>query len=179
MFLNWLNDVVAERAYSRKLEQEADHVGLEILALAGYDPRAMLDLWELLAAVEAEAEASGRGKSLEQRFQLLRTHPTSQARQEAIAKNLPKAMKLWTEARAPKRATIEMIFEQKKKGMRAGLGGGVRAVAVEKELAAPTAAAGATTEPATVEATSPATTQAQVEVQSELEEAESETEREV
>jgi predicted Zn-dependent protease len=113
MFLNWLNDVVAERAYSRKIEEEADSVGLEIMARAGYDPRAMLDLWELMAAVEADAEAMGYGGSLESRFQLLRTHPTSEARQEAIASQLPKAMRLWQEARAPQRATIERILAEK------------------------------------------------------------------
>ncbi|KLT42312.1 hypothetical protein CC85DRAFT_285716 [Cutaneotrichosporon oleaginosum] len=113
MFLNWLNDVVAERAYSRKIEEEADSVGLEIMARAGYDPRAMLDLWELMAAVEADAEAMGYGRSLESRFQLLRTHPTSEARQEAIANQLPKAMRLWQEARTPQRAAIEKILAEK------------------------------------------------------------------
>lgn len=113
MFINWLNDVVAERAYSRKLEQEADSVGLDIMARAGYDPRAMLDLWELMAAVEADAEAMGYTRSMESRFPLLRTHPTSEARQEAIASHLPKAMQLWQERRAPKRATIEKILAEK------------------------------------------------------------------
>jgi Zn-dependent protease with chaperone function len=28
--INWLNDVVATRAYSRKLEEEADAVGLQV-----------------------------------------------------------------------------------------------------------------------------------------------------
>ncbi|BEI80257.1 hypothetical protein CcaverHIS002_0107860 [Cutaneotrichosporon cavernicola] len=114
MFLNWLNDVVAERAYSRKIEEEADSVGLEIMARAGYHPRAMLDLWELMAAVEADAEAMGYGRSIETRFQLLRTHPTSEARQEAIASQLPKAMGLWQAARAPQRATIEKIIAEQK-----------------------------------------------------------------
>lgn len=30
LFINWLNDVVAQRAYSRKLEMEADKVGLDV-----------------------------------------------------------------------------------------------------------------------------------------------------
>lgn len=177
MFLNWLSDVVAERAYSRKLEQEADHVGLEILALAGYDPRAMLDLWELLASVEAEAEANGRSKTMEQRFQLLRTHPTSEARQEAIAHNLPKAMKLWQEARAPKRATIEMIFEQKKKGGTAGAP--VKNKDAEEVRSGEVTAAVATAA-AALETNAPAATQTQVEVEPEPEEEmEPEPEREV
>nr|XP_031860461.1 uncharacterized protein CI109_004072 [Kwoniella shandongensis]KAA5527533.1 hypothetical protein CI109_004072 [Kwoniella shandongensis] len=95
MFINWLNDVVAERAYSRKLEQEADAVGLEIMATAGYDPRAATDLWELMAAVEVDAAAAGHPISIENRFALLRTHPTSEARLEALEKDMPDAMKRW------------------------------------------------------------------------------------
>jgi Zn-dependent protease with chaperone function len=33
VFINWLNDVVATRAYSRKLEEEADAVGLKVTYL--------------------------------------------------------------------------------------------------------------------------------------------------
>lgn len=33
VFINWLNDVVAQRAYSRKLEMEADQVGLNVSAI--------------------------------------------------------------------------------------------------------------------------------------------------
>lgn len=34
VFLNWLNDVVATRGYTRKLEEEADAVGLNVRLLA-------------------------------------------------------------------------------------------------------------------------------------------------
>jgi len=77
MFINWLNDVVAERAYSRKLEEEADAVGLEIMAMAGYDPRAMADLWELMGCVEHDAELEGTTRTLDSRVPFLRSHPTS------------------------------------------------------------------------------------------------------
>jgi hypothetical protein len=69
---NVLNNYVAQRAYSRKLEEEADALGLEVclmnhlmclgrdvkyshtkfMANAGYDPRGALDLWEVMALVE-------------------------------------------------------------------------------------------------------------------------------
>jgi predicted Zn-dependent protease len=81
MFINWLNDVFTERAYSRKLEEEADAVGLEIMAMAGYNPRAMEDLWELMGCVEADAERAGV-QSLDSRVPFLRSHPTSAARHE-------------------------------------------------------------------------------------------------
>jgi predicted Zn-dependent protease len=77
MFINWLNDVVAERAFSRKLEEEADSVGLDIMAMAGYDPRAMADLWELMSCVEHDAEANGTAQTLDSRVRFLRSHPTS------------------------------------------------------------------------------------------------------
>ncbi|WWC64647.1 uncharacterized protein I303_107258 [Kwoniella dejecticola CBS 10117] len=102
LFINWVNDVVAERAYSRKLEQEADAVGLEIMATAGYDPRAAQDLWELMRAVEADAEAAGQAIKVENKFAMLRTHPTSEARQEALAKDMPAALKIWRD-HIPKR----------------------------------------------------------------------------
>ena len=50
--LNWLNDYVAEKSYSRKLEMEADSVGLRIMSRAGYHPDSMLDLWSVMAMVE-------------------------------------------------------------------------------------------------------------------------------
>lgn len=50
------------------------------MATAGYDPRAASDLWELMACVEDDAAAMGQGISVENRFTLLRTHPTSDVR---------------------------------------------------------------------------------------------------
>ncbi|WVQ84705.1 hypothetical protein IAT38_006861 [Cryptococcus sp. DSM 104549] len=95
MFLNYLNDVVAERAYSRKLEMEADSVGLDIMATAGYDPRGAQDLWELMACVEIDAAESGHPISMESKFALLRTHPNSEVRLQALAGDMPEAMKIW------------------------------------------------------------------------------------
>ncbi|KAJ9114480.1 hypothetical protein QFC20_001353 [Naganishia adeliensis] len=107
VFINWLNDVVTERAYSRKLEMEADAVGLNFMATAGYDPRAALDLWDLMAAVEADAAASGTPVSIEDSLSFLHTHPTSQVRQQ----HLPSAMKIWKDARA-KRKNVPIKTEK-------------------------------------------------------------------
>lgn len=84
--INWINDVVAERAYSRKLEEEADAVGLDLMAWAGYDPRCMLDLWELMSCVEADAAASGRPVSVGHKYNFLRTHPATVERQKVATK---------------------------------------------------------------------------------------------
>lgn len=67
------------------------------MAMAGYDPRAALDLWELMECVEEDARNTGQSISVENRFALLRTHPTSEARQEALQKDLDGAMRLWKE----------------------------------------------------------------------------------
>lgn len=68
------------------------------MAAAGYDPRAAIDLWDLMAAVEADAARHGESPSLEDRLTLLRTHPTSHARQEAIARLMPKALGVYEES---------------------------------------------------------------------------------
>lgn len=54
----------------------------QFMASAGYDPRAAFDLWDLMAAVEADAAAHGSPVSVADQFSLLQTHPTSHVRQE-------------------------------------------------------------------------------------------------
>ena len=65
------------------------------MATAGYNPRAALDLWELMRCVEQDAEMSGQSTSIENKFAILRTHPTSEDRHKALEKDLDKAMRLW------------------------------------------------------------------------------------
>jgi predicted Zn-dependent protease len=74
---------------------------MKLMAMAGYDPRAALDLWELMACVEEDARNMGQSTNVENRFALLRTHPTSEDRQDALQKDLNGAMRLWRE-HAPK-----------------------------------------------------------------------------
>lgn len=50
--LNLIHNHVAGKAYSRKLEMEADAVGLRFMSMAGYHPHSMLDLWDVMALVE-------------------------------------------------------------------------------------------------------------------------------
>ena len=112
VFINWLNDIVAQRAYSRRLEMEADKVGLDLMAAAGYDPRAALDLWEMMQAVEADAAQAGHPVSVEEKFALLRTHPTSEARHRALEGDMPGAMKLWRE-HLPRRKQASVSGEKR------------------------------------------------------------------
>ncbi|KAF8303351.1 hypothetical protein DL93DRAFT_2145179 [Clavulina sp. PMI_390] len=92
---NVMNDHLATRAFSRKLEEEADTLGMEFMASAGYDPRGAIDLWEVMALVEEDAAANGQAVTIQDRMTLLRTHPTSIQRQKNLTKLLPKAMELY------------------------------------------------------------------------------------
>ncbi|EIW72227.1 hypothetical protein TREMEDRAFT_25120 [Tremella mesenterica DSM 1558] len=114
VFINWLNDVVATRAYSRKLEEEADSVGLHLMARAGYDPRGALDLWELFQCVERDAQAGKPLSGIENRFVLLRTHPTSEERWKALDKEMSEAVKMWEERRRNKIGSSKSIVETDK-----------------------------------------------------------------
>ena len=74
--------------FSRGDETEADIVGLELAARAGYDPRAGISLWQKMAA-------ASKGRPLE----FLSTHPSDQTRIDDIQHQLPKVMPLYEAAR--------------------------------------------------------------------------------
>ena len=75
--------VALELPNSRNAESEADGVGIEIAAKAGYDPRAAEVLWAKMA------EESGKGES---RFDFLSTHPAPVKRMETLRELAPKMM---------------------------------------------------------------------------------------
>ena len=67
---------------SRKQESEADRIGIELAAKAGYDPHAAPRLWEKML------QASGtKGQS-----DFLSTHPQGEKRQEALTALIPQMM---------------------------------------------------------------------------------------
>jgi predicted Zn-dependent protease len=69
--------------YSRKMEYEADRIGLMYMARAGYDPREAVTFWQRFA------EANKGGKPPE----WLSTHPADDKRVEQIKLLLPDAIK--------------------------------------------------------------------------------------
>lgn len=73
--------------YSRGHETDADLVGIELAARAGYDPRAAVTLWQKMAA-------ASRG----QPPQFLSTHPGHANRIREIEANLPKVMPLYEQS---------------------------------------------------------------------------------
>ncbi|MCF8208747.1 MAG: M48 family metallopeptidase [Rhodoferax sp.] len=76
--------------FSRSDESEADLVGMELAARAGYDPRAGVSLWQKMSAANKNAPP-----------QWLPTHPSGSTRIADIEANLPKVMPLYQRARAP------------------------------------------------------------------------------
>ena len=75
---------------SRSDESEADLVGMELAARAGYDPRAGVTLWEKMGAASKGAPP-----------QWLSTHPSGPTRIKDIEANLPKVMGLYERAEKP------------------------------------------------------------------------------
>ena len=77
--------------FGRDDESEADKIGLDLAARAGYDPRAGVSLWQKMSR-------ASRGGSL----QWLSTHPSGDTRIQDIEVNLPAVAPLY--ARAPRPA---------------------------------------------------------------------------
>jgi len=73
--------------YKRSQETEADVIGLEYMAKAGFDPRAAVDLWQNMAAV-------GGKKPPEH----LSTHPTSETRIENLISQWQKTLPMYNQA---------------------------------------------------------------------------------
>jgi len=69
--------------FGRSQETEADHIGLILMAKAGYDPRVALDLWERM-----EKKEGGKGAPPE----FLSTHPGYETRVEQLRSFLPEAL---------------------------------------------------------------------------------------
>jgi predicted Zn-dependent protease len=76
---------------SRQAESEADRIGIELAAKAGYDPQAAVTLWQKMAAV-----GGGKGPP-----QFLSTHPSDATRQQALAKLVPQMMPYYQAAGTP------------------------------------------------------------------------------
>ena len=74
--------------FSREDESEADLVGMELAARAGYDPRAGVSLWQKMGAANKNAPP-----------QWLSTHPSGKSRIKEIEANLPKVLPLYERAR--------------------------------------------------------------------------------
>lgn len=73
---------------SREAEREADQIGVELAARAGYDPRAAISLWQKMNQL-------GGGKQPE----FLSTHPAPESRQQDLGRVSEVVMPLYEESR--------------------------------------------------------------------------------
>jgi len=85
-----LTQVTFDLPHSRVQESEADEIGLELMARAGYDPNAAISLWRKMSA-------SGQGGTPG----FLSTHPSSASRTSDLQALLPKVMPLYQAANKP------------------------------------------------------------------------------
>lgn len=75
--------------FSRAQESEADRMGINFMAMAGYDPRAAIGLWTRMAEA---ARGSGKPPAF------LSTHPADEQRIERLKQDMPEALKRYEKA---------------------------------------------------------------------------------
>jgi predicted Zn-dependent protease len=74
--------------FSRGQESEADHIGLVLMAQAGYDPREAIPFWERMAG----------GKQGQEPPQFLSTHPSGSTRIKQLQEWMPEALQYYQAA---------------------------------------------------------------------------------
>jgi predicted Zn-dependent protease len=81
---NMVASVTFQLPHSRQQESEADSMGLELMARAGYDPNAAVSLWQKMIAAQKGSPP-----------QFLSTHPDPEARIGNLQALVPKVMPLY------------------------------------------------------------------------------------
>jgi predicted Zn-dependent protease len=82
---------------SRTSENEADQIGIELAAKAGYDPRAAVTLWQKMGKVGGSAPP-----------EFLSTHPSDTTRQQRLGALAPQMMPYYQAPGARPRAPVRM-----------------------------------------------------------------------
>ena len=85
---NVAGDLGLSRPHSRTQESEADQIGLELMARAGYNPQSSITLWQKM-------QRASQGEPP----QFLSTHPTSSNRIAQLQALMPKVMPLYQKSR--------------------------------------------------------------------------------
>ncbi len=85
---NEIATVTFQLPHSREQEAEADRIGLELMARAGYDPHAAVNVWRKMGQQSSSSPP-----------EFLSTHPSGQSRIEDLEASLPRVMPLYEAAR--------------------------------------------------------------------------------
>lgn len=97
--------------YSRNHESEADHMGLLLMAAAGYDPHESIEFWKRMSAATTDSSAPPEFAS---------THPSHGTRIRDLTNWIPEAMKLYDTSKV--KAPAEKMPDVKEtRGPRPGL----------------------------------------------------------
>ncbi len=86
---NMLATVTFQLPHSREQEAEADRIGLELMARAGYDPRGAIDVWNKMGRAQ-----EGGGPP-----EFLSTHPSGPSRIRDLESALPRVQPLYEASR--------------------------------------------------------------------------------
>jgi len=87
--------------YNRKQESEADHIGIMLMAKAGYDPNEAPKFWKRFASTKNEQYTP----------EFLSTHPADSRRSEDLQKLVPEAQSHYANA-AQKIGTGQIIVQR-------------------------------------------------------------------
>uniref|UniRef100_A0A0E0K4Z9 Peptidase M48 domain-containing protein n=1 Tax=Oryza punctata TaxID=4537 RepID=A0A0E0K4Z9_ORYPU len=87
--INAMSTLLLKLPFSRRMEIEADHIGLLLLAAAGYDPRVAPSVYEKLGKIAGDSALSN----------YLSTHPSAKKRAQLLrqAKVMDEALRLYRE----------------------------------------------------------------------------------
>ncbi len=81
--------------FGRAQESEADLIGLDLMAEAGFDPRQSVRLWQNMGAAAGSRPP-----------EFLSTHPASETRIRRLRERMPHAVKLYEQAKAAGRRPV-------------------------------------------------------------------------
>lgn len=76
--------------FSRTHESEADIIGMDLMAKAGFDPRQSVNLWQKMAGASQGPATS----------EFMSTHPSHDTRISELSEHMPKAMKFYQQAQS-------------------------------------------------------------------------------
>ncbi|MDD5461813.1 MAG: M48 family metallopeptidase [Methylococcales bacterium] len=76
--------------YSRVQESEADVIGVDLMAKAGFDPRQSINLWQKM-------EQASQGQ---QPIEFMSTHPSHATRIQSLEQHMPQAVTIFQQAQA-------------------------------------------------------------------------------